>query len=201
MALAELLQQQQGLINEAANIALPEEYFLMDHPDYLEDGFYPEDYFVWPVGHSDYPDLSKNEYESGEDSNPAEDQEDLDDDPDVRELDVVDPINHPVHWIPDRPLNPEYQSFDPRHHYEYNPDDGPDTTKLHLSQKGAKRDNMYYKPSHASERHPLPVEYEYYHQKTDPLHPIHPSWYHSEDYWRPEEPVKKYIDYHGAVYL
>ena len=102
MSLAELLHLQQGLITDIqmAN-AVPEEYFLMDHPDYLEDDFYPKDFFVWPVGHADYPDLSQND-EDEDDANALGDDED-DDEPDAKELDVVDPINHPVHWIPDRP--------------------------------------------------------------------------------------------------
>ena len=192
MSVAELLHLQQGLISEQANFAaLPEEYFLMDHPDYLEDGFYPDDYFVWPVGHSDYADLTKNDKDAKEIGNPAdqedEDEDDFDiDDPAAKELDVVDPINHPVHWIPDRPSNPGYDSIDPRHHSDFYPDDGPDDTKLHLTRNlddrkkvkgGPVKDNMHsrYIPTHASERHPLPVEYEYHHQVRHHLHPIHPS--------------------------
>ena len=79
----------------------------MDHPDYLEDEFYPEDYFAWPAGHSDYPDLTENK--DYEEKNIGDEEEDEEDDLyDAREIDVVDPINHPIHWIPDRPSASEY---------------------------------------------------------------------------------------------
>ena len=135
MSLAELLHLQQGLIAEPLN-GVPEDYFLMDHPDYLEDDFYPEDYFVWPVGHSDYPDLTKNDPPADDvDLDVDEDQQDGDE-LDSKELDVIDPVNHPVHWIPDREVKRrEYDSFDKRHHSEYHPDDGPpaDYSKLHTT--------------------------------------------------------------------
>ena len=48
---------------------VPEEFFLFDHPDYLEDEFEHDDWFVWPAGHTEYADLTKNdEPDSGNES-------------------------------------------------------------------------------------------------------------------------------------
>jgi len=95
----------------------------MDHPDYLEDEFQEEDWFVWTAGPSEYADLTKNE---NIDESSDEDEEYSDagsdenaqrrDDSEGKQLDVVDPINHPVHFFPERPDNPEYKSIDPLHH-------------------------------------------------------------------------------------
>ena len=153
----------------------------MDHPDYLEDDFYPEDYFVWPVGHSDYPDLSQNA-----DEEDIMDDEESSDEGDIKELDIVDPINHPVHWIPER-QSAEYSSIDPRHYYDYHADDGPVTegSKLHVTHRElthlqAEQEtddiNIHYTPTYASERHPLPVDYDYdiHNSDEEPINPLHP---------------------------
>ena len=50
----------------------------MDHPEYLEDDFHTEDYFKWPAGHSDYPDLSNLEVDESESSFDENDENDLD---------------------------------------------------------------------------------------------------------------------------
>ena len=130
MSLAELLHIQQELIT-ANEIG---EFFLYEHPEYLEDEFYPEDRFQWPEGHSDYPDLTKNDEASqyGEkyadsklDKYLSEDSVMGSDAEDGRELEIVDPINHPVHFFPDRPEGEEYTSIDPIHHHDVYADDGP----------------------------------------------------------------------------
>ena len=55
---------------------------------------------------------------------------------DGHELDVIDPINHPVHWIPDRKMKAkEYESFDPKSHDIYFKDDGPPKAYSPLNKK------------------------------------------------------------------
>ena len=64
--------------NNKLELSLPEDFFLYDHPDYLEDEFTESDWFVWPAGHTDYADLSVNkdpeseneDEDSSEDENP-----------------------------------------------------------------------------------------------------------------------------------
>ena len=186
----------------------------MEHPDYLEDGFYPEDYFVWPVGHSDYPDLTKNVPPEGEGNSEDEGQESSDEF-DSKELDVIDPINHPVHWIPDRTKKTkEYESFDPASHNIYFKDDGPprysplDASHSEMTHTEAEKkqreekanDDLLYMPQASSERHPLPVHYDYVvngslDKPKNPLHPLDPYRHKTTTIWIPQEPIEKFVDY------
>ena len=68
-----------------------------------------------------------DEYDEYNESGSEERGEGSDEDDGGKELDVVDPIHHPVHFFPERPDRPEYISIDPRHHGDFNKDDGPPT--------------------------------------------------------------------------
>ena len=226
MSLAELLHLQQELIN-ANEIG---EFFLYEHPEYLEDDFYPEDRFEWPAGHSDYPDLTKNdEAEDDEENDDAsldkylfsDDSSIGSDEEEGRELDIIDPIHHPVHFFPDKPEGKEYTSIDPTHHYDVYPDDGPPTEseKMHLSHnydgelinRDAVPEHILYHPMSPSEHHPLPVNYGVLIPESDgvepinPLHPLDPTrrTFHNQELDEAPsiEPVKKFVDYYGAHFL
>ena len=88
----------------------------------MEDEFTEGDWFVWPAGHTDYADLSANK--DPESENEDEDSSE-DENLDGKQLDIIDPVHHPVHFFPDRPKKPEYTSIDPLHHKDKKPDDGP----------------------------------------------------------------------------
>ena len=62
--------------NKLLEISVPEDFFLYDHPDYLEDEFTENDWFVWPAGHTDYADLTVN----AEGESDLEDEEGPDED-------------------------------------------------------------------------------------------------------------------------
>ena len=135
---------------------------------------------------------------------------------DGHELDVIDPINHPVHWIPDRKMkSKEYESFDPKSHDIYFKDDGPPKAYSPLSKKHSdltsteakkkqkqetQSDDLLYIPQFPSERHGLPVDYDYHvrgsiEEPINPLHPLDPYRHKTVVLWIPPEPVKKFVDY------
>ena len=206
--------------NNKLELSLPEDFFLYDHPDYLEDEFTENDWFVWPAGHTDYADLTVNRDPEWDDPNASQDESSEDENPEGKQLDIIDPVHHPVHFFPDRPKRPEYTTIDPLHHKDKRPDDGParpsEADALSFSHyydgepvhRELIPDHIYYTPINPSEHHALHVDYDIYPEEYDfdaavnPLHPLDPNK-HAQIHHSigTIEPIKKYVDYYGTHYL